>query len=106
MASHRYETELFQEQLAEIRRRDKRAAEQIDAVLARIVSNPEGHDGQLKGDRSGRFKKKVVEKKYRVVFGSCQYCLRTKKKKCDECAERGANSVILEEVFLRQHGSE
>jgi hypothetical protein len=104
MANARYETGLFQEQMAEIRRKDKRAAEQIDAVLERVVSNPQANDGQLKGDRAGRFKKKAVEKKYRIVFASCRYSLQTKKQKCEGCAEREDDSVILEEVFLRRDG--
>ncbi len=104
MANARYETELFQEQMAEIRRKDRRAAEQIDAVLVRVVSNPEANDGQLKGDRSGRFKKKAAEKKYRIVFASCRYCLQTRKQKCEGCMEREDDSVILEEIFLRRDG--
>lgn len=104
MANARYETGLFQEQMAEIRRRDKRAAEQIDVIVARIVSNPEASDGQLKGDRAGQFKKKAVGKKYRIIFKSCAYCMKTKKEKCVGCEEREDTAVTLQEVFPRSDG--
>jgi hypothetical protein len=104
MANARYETELFQEQMAEIRRKDKRAAEQIDAVADRVVANPELNDGQLKGDRAGQFKKKAVERKYRITFSSCGYCLKTNKKKCVGCEQREDAAVILQEVFARRDG--
>jgi hypothetical protein len=104
MANQRYETELFQEQFAAIERADKRAAEQIGKVAERIVSNPQLNDGQLKGPLAGHFKKKAVERKYRIVFRSCQWCLAVKKEKCGDCSNRHDNGVILEEVFLRRDG--
>lgn len=102
----RYETELFRDQLGDVRKRDKRAAEQIDSVLERVVASPQAHDGQLKGDLAGHFKKKAVEKKYRIVYRYCRYCMQTKKKRCEDCEgqDREADSVILEEVFLRRDG--
>lgn len=104
MANARYETRLFQEQMVEIRRSDKHAAEQIDAIVARIVSNPEINDGQLKGDRAGQFKKKAVGKKYRIIFKSCAYCMKTRREKCAGCEEREETAVTLQEVFPRSEG--
>src|ERR1700735_1952803 len=98
----RYETQLFQEQLMEIRKADRRAADQIDTVLDRIVANPQAHDGQLKGSLVGQFKKKAVDRKYRIIFSSCRYCLSTRKEKCADCADRPDDSVILRQVFLRR----
>lgn len=104
MPNQRYESELYQEQIAEIRRRDKRAAEQIENVVARIVSNPQGNDGALKGDRARSFKKKAVDRKYRITFRYCQWCLAVPKDRCNDCANRAPEGVIIEDVFLRRDG--
>lgn len=104
MANQRYETQLFQEQLRDIRQRDKQAGHQIDRVLERIVSNPELNDGQVKGPLSGHFKKKAVGRKYRIIFQYCQWCMKAKNEKCAGCEEREDESVILQEVFLRRDG--
>jgi hypothetical protein len=100
----RYETALFQEQLADIRKSDRNAAEQIDAITTRLVTTPELNDGPLKGSRNLQFKKKAVQKRYRIIFRYCQHCVRTKKEKCGDCADREDSAVILEEVFFRRDG--
>jgi hypothetical protein len=104
MPNSRYETQLFQEQLEDIRRSDKNAAQRIDKVLDRIVQTPQLNDGQLRGPRSGKFKKKAVDQKYRIVFSYCQFCIKTKKERCECCKQRPDDSVILEEVFPRSEG--
>lgn len=100
----RYETQLFQEQLAEIRKGSRREAEQIDAVLQRIAEHPEANDGPLKGPRAGQFKKKAVDRKYRILFKWCRHCVRTNKQKCSDCIAAEDDAVILQEVFLRKDG--
>jgi hypothetical protein len=104
MPNARYETELFAEQLEELRQDDHRAAEQVDKITARLVANPGLNDGQLKGPLAGHFKKKAVERKYRLVFRYCKWCLAVKKEKCADCATRPDDSVVLEQLFPRKDG--
>jgi len=106
MPYERYETQLFTEQLAEIRRLDKKAAEQLDGATVRIIEHPEVNDGSLKGDRAGSFKKKAVDRKYRIIWRYCQWCIKVRQGRCQDCAA-GAfpeSVVILEEVRLRRDG--
>jgi len=103
MSYQRYETELFREQLARIRRSDKRTAEQIDQVVDRILANPHNWDGLLKGPRAGQCKKKAVKKKYRIIYRFCELCLKLNKRKCSDC-ELPDDAVILREVFPRAEG--
>jgi hypothetical protein len=103
MPYQRYETELFRERLARIRRSDKGTAEQIDQVLDRILANPYGWDGLLKGPRAGQCKKKAVNKKYRIIYKFCRLCLKLKKEKCSDC-ELPDDAVIFRDVFARDEG--
>ncbi len=104
MPNQRYETELYQEQIAEIRKGDRKAAEQIEAIVGRVIANPHINDGSLKGNRARSFKKKAVDRKYRITFRYCQWCLKVPKERCGDCAAREEQSVIIEDVFLRRDG--
>lgn len=99
-----YETELFTAQKAEIT--DKEIREQFDTAVARILETPEANDGQLKGDRSGEFKKKFFNKKWRFTFRYCKFCVKARKRRCEEC-EVGKfpdDALIFIDVFNRRDG--
>src|SRR5258708_3399309 len=104
MANVRYDSDMYIEQLADIRAGDKRAAEQIDMISARIIEHPEVYDSALKGPRAGQFSRRAADQRYRIVFSTCQWCLKVRKVKCAECADRDDNAVTLLDVFLRGKG--
>ena len=104
MAYDPYESALFGSQMQRLRRKD--LLEQFDDTVAKLIEHPELNDGQLKGDRTGTFKKKFFHKRYRITFKYCEFCLKTKKTQCSECAQenRSARSITFLEVFERDEG--
>jgi hypothetical protein len=104
MAYQAYETELFTAQKAAIT--DKEIRAHFDAAVLKVLENPEVHDGQLKADRAGTFKKKFFNKKWRLTFRYCKFCLKTKKNRCAQC-EGGTvpeDALVFIDVFNRRDG--
>ena len=104
MAYEPYETELFAAQMQKLR--DKALWDQFNKTVENLIEHPELADSSLRGPRSGSFKKKFFHERYRIIFRYCEYCLKTKKKQCSDCAQesRPPNSIVFEEVFERGEG--
>jgi hypothetical protein len=102
MGRSRYETELFMSQMS--RFTDKAVKAGLEDAITKILEHPELSDGQLKGPRAGSFKKKVFQKKYRILFRYCDFCLKVRKVRCSDCAEqkRPENSLVFLEAFHRK----
>jgi hypothetical protein len=106
MAYERYQTDLFPEQIDKLCRKDAPLRVAFDDAIAKILETPQANDGQLKGPRSGTFKKYVQNKKYRVIFAFCEHCISVYEgKRCSRCSDEAPTTIVVFiEAFKRDDG--
>ena len=95
-------TKRFVDNLSRIEKSDPEGHRRIMAVIGRVLENPGDADGRLHGPHSGKYKKYVGRRDYRLVYYWCELCKKANrrlKKACDDCERIPGRSVIIFDVF-------
>ena len=108
-SSPQYER-VYTEQFAKVvdskKKRDRAMVAAMKDAVEEVLASPERHDGALKGNQRGRFKKYVGRSSYRIVFTVCAWCRsmdrhQDPKARCEFCDETSDNTVVFFHAFKK-----
>jgi hypothetical protein len=104
--THLYKpTDLFSKKLDHIKSIDPEGYSRIQKVIERLLSEPNDADGKMHGTYSGRFKKYVGKREYRIIYYWCELCRkenRRLKKECTDCHAIPDNSVLFFDIYHKK----
>ena len=92
----------FTKKLEKVKDRDPSGYERINNVIGRLLVAPGDADGKMVGIYSGRLKKYVGRKDYRLIYQWCEICRKENRKienKCNNCDAIPDNTVIFFDLY-------
>ncbi len=103
MESYAYEpTKHFLQRLERIKSQDREGHRRIMQVVDRLLRNPADSDGTMHGPHSGKFKKYVGKKEFRILYYYCDLCRKANRRlmeECRDCRHLESHSVVFFDVF-------
>jgi hypothetical protein len=96
-----YPTDLFAGKLAQVRKTDPGGYERILKTIDRLLVDPSGADGKMKGVYHGRLKKYVGRREYRLIYYWCARCLKENRRL--HCGPIPNNSVIFFDLYHKKN---
>ena len=95
-----YPTELFATKLSRVKKTDTMGYQRIRKTIDRLLNDPSGADGKMKGVYHGRLKQYVGRRDYRIIYYWCARCLKENRRL--HCGPVPNNSVIFFDIYHKK----
>ncbi|HKK98701.1 MAG TPA: toxin [Desulfotignum sp.] len=95
-----YPTDLFSSKLLQLQKTDPKGYQRIRKTIDRLLVDPSGADGKMKGVYHGRLKKYVGRRDYRIIYYWCARCLKENRRL--HCGPIPNNSVIFFDIYHKK----